>query len=123
MPPSGLGEIAPLGAVAEMIGTQPTVGEGFMHGPINARAKRFDQVASERFATVQWLMQKAEHGIEPKPPDRCAGIGMDQGVAQRKTGVERVARGTAIASGKPQFWRQHFRQSLKPGPRRTTLEA
>jgi hypothetical protein len=83
--------------VAEVVGQQLALAEQPQHQPVHPHALGLDEVAGERLAPEIDVVEEPHERVQPRRVHLQHRLGVQQRVAQRKHGVDRIARWPAIA--------------------------
>jgi hypothetical protein len=94
---AGFAEQAAGGALAEVVFGEGLAGNELQAEAIDEGAHGFEQVASERVSAEAELVVVANGRVQPGAVQRQGDFGAGKGVAEGEQGVERVARGAAVA--------------------------
>ena len=94
---AGFSEQAAGGALAEVVFGEGLAGNELQAEAIDEGAHGFEQVASERVSAEAELVVVANGRVQPGAVQRQGDFGAGKGVAEGEQGVERVARGAAVA--------------------------
>ena len=128
--PTGIKELPPgfaqqAGAVVlgEVVFAQSAAAQQLPQPQVYGGAERLNQVAGQAFASDRRPVVKAQQRVQPGHTTGVHGQAVQQGVAQRQAGIDRVTRRAAVAPGKLQRGGHHARQPGKVGARGGALVA